>query len=130
MPGKFPRHAPTSKETASQRPLYASRHVRHACAVMHVGIANLRWRGKRSRRMRNPQIYLSGKRHMATADIRRDPSIPVKYAVQTVSFSLRNGPIPDMSNIGLYNLDTLFHPDLPFSEFRKNVSIAYRVIVP
>ena len=32
---------------------------------MHVGIANPRWRGKRSRhsrRMRNPQFYVSGKR--------------------------------------------------------------------
>ena len=25
---------------------HASRHVRHACAVMHVGIAKPRWRGK------------------------------------------------------------------------------------
>ena len=34
---------------------------------MHVGIANMRWRGKRSRhsrRMRNPQFYVSGKRPM------------------------------------------------------------------
>ena len=34
---------------------------------MHVGIANPRWRGKRSRhsrRMRNPQFYVSGKRPM------------------------------------------------------------------
>ena len=41
------------------------RHVRHARAVMHVGIANLRWRGKCSRhslRMRNPQFYVSGMR--------------------------------------------------------------------
>ena len=33
-------------------------------AVMHVGIANLRWRGKRSRhsrRIRNPRFYVSGK---------------------------------------------------------------------
>ena len=36
-----------------------------ARAVMHVGIANPRWRGKRSRhsrRMRNPQFCVSGKR--------------------------------------------------------------------
>ena len=41
---------------------------RHARAVMHVGIANLRWRGKRSRHsrpMRNPQFYVSGKRPIA-----------------------------------------------------------------
>ena len=34
-------------------------------ATMHVGIANTRWRGKRSRhaqRMRNPQFCVSGKR--------------------------------------------------------------------
>ena len=33
-----------------------------ARAVMHVGIANPRWRGKHSRRMRNPNFYVSGKR--------------------------------------------------------------------
>ena len=33
---------PTSKETASWRSRHASRHVRHARAVMHVGIANPR----------------------------------------------------------------------------------------
>ena len=41
--------------------------MRHARAVMHVGIANPRWRGKRprhSRRMHNPQFYVSGKRPM------------------------------------------------------------------
>ena len=56
---------PTSKETPSWRSRNASRHVHHARAVMHVGIANPRWRGKRSRhsrRMRNPQFYVSGKR--------------------------------------------------------------------
>ena len=53
----------TSKESASKR----SRHMRHARAVMHVGIANPRWRGngsRHSRRMRNPQFYVSGKRPM------------------------------------------------------------------
>ena len=55
---------PTSQEIASYRYRHASRHVRHARAVMHVGIANPRWRGKRSRhrRTRNPQFYVSGKR--------------------------------------------------------------------
>ena len=66
MPGTFS-PPPSSKETASKRSRHASRHVRHARAVMHVGIANPRWRGKRSRhsgRMRNPQFYVSGKRPM------------------------------------------------------------------
>ena len=66
MPGAFS-PPPTSKETASWRSRHASRHVRHARAVMHVGIANPRWRGKRSRhsrRMRNPQFQVSGKRPM------------------------------------------------------------------
>ena len=58
---------PTSKETASQRSRHASRHVHHARAVMHVGIAKPRWRWKRprhSRCMRNWQFYVSGKRPM------------------------------------------------------------------
>ena len=66
MPGTFS-PPPTSKETASWRSRHASLHVRDARSVMHVGIANPRWRGKRprhSRRMRNPQVYLSGKRPM------------------------------------------------------------------
>ena len=64
MPGTFS-PPPTSKETASQRSRHASRHVRHARDVMHVGIATPWWRGKRSqhsRRMRNLQFYVSGKR--------------------------------------------------------------------
>ena len=39
MSGTFSR-PPTSKETANWRSRHASRHVRHARAVMHVGIAN------------------------------------------------------------------------------------------
>ena len=52
-------------KTVSYRSRHASRHVRHGRAVMHVGIANPRWRGKRSRhsrRMRKQQFYVSGKR--------------------------------------------------------------------
>ena len=67
MPGTFS-PPPTSKETDSWRLRYASRHVRDARAVMHVGVANPRVRGKRSRHsrpMRNPQFYVSGKRPMA-----------------------------------------------------------------
>ena len=70
MPGTFS-PPPTSKEAVSKRSQHASRHVRHARAVMHVGIANPRWRGKRSRhsrRMRNPQFYLFGKRPIIVVD--------------------------------------------------------------
>ena len=52
------------KETADERSRHASRHVRDARAVVHVGIANPRYRGnsfRHSRRMRNPQFYVSGK---------------------------------------------------------------------
>ena len=62
----FPR-PPTSKETASYRSRHASRHVRDARAVMHVGIAYLRWRGKRSRHsrhMRTRNFCVSGKKPM------------------------------------------------------------------
>ena len=37
---------PTLKENAIQRYRHASRHVRDARAVMHVGIANPRWKAK------------------------------------------------------------------------------------
>ena len=49
----------------------SSIHTRgHSRAVMHVGIAKSWWRGKRSRlsrRMRNSQFYVSGKRPIAEA---------------------------------------------------------------
>ena len=49
----------------------ASRHVHHARAVMHVGIANPPWwRGKffrHSWRMRNPQFFVSDKRPMVVS---------------------------------------------------------------
>ena len=71
MPGTFS-PPPTSKETASKRSRHASRHVRVARAVMHVGIANPRWRGKCSRyswRMHNPQFCVSGKRPIPSAPL-------------------------------------------------------------
>ena len=58
---------PTSREADSWRSRHASRHVRHARAVMHIEIASPRSRGKRSRHsrcMRNTQFYISGKRPM------------------------------------------------------------------
>ena len=55
--------------TAGKRSRHPSRHMRDARAVMHDEIVNeltwIRWRGKRSRhyrRMRNPQLCVSGKR--------------------------------------------------------------------
>ena len=45
MPGTFS-PPPTSKETASSQSRHASRHVRHAPVVMHIGIANPLWRGQ------------------------------------------------------------------------------------
>ena len=47
MPGMFSPPA-TAKETAVWRSRHTSRHAHHARAVMHVGVANPRWRGKRS----------------------------------------------------------------------------------
>ena len=56
----FPRHRFQWKPQVSM-----DHAMRHARAVMHVGIANSRWWGKRSRhsrRMRKPQFYISDKR--------------------------------------------------------------------
>ena len=74
MPGTF---SPlrTSKETARYWSRHASRHVRQACAVMHVGITNPRWRGTRSRHsqhMRNPKFFESGKRPIGWAHTQND----------------------------------------------------------
>ena len=70
----FPRPPPTSEDTASFRPRHTSRHVRHARAVMHVGIANPRWRERRSRhswRMCNPQFCVPGKRSITSLGHKR-----------------------------------------------------------
>ena len=71
MPGMFS-PPPTSNETANWRSRHASRRVRHARAVMDAGIANPRWRGKRSqhsRRKRNQQFYVSSKRPIVLVGI-------------------------------------------------------------
>ena len=62
MPGRF--SPPILKETSSMRSRYAPLHVRHTRAVMHVKIANLLC-SRHSRRMCNPQFYVSGKMPMA-----------------------------------------------------------------
>ena len=57
-------HAPGMPETSQ----HTSRYVRHARALMHMGIANPLWREKRSRhsrRMRNTQFCVSDNRLMA-----------------------------------------------------------------
>ena len=51
-----------------RKPLVNDPDMHHTRAVMHGGIANSRWRGKRSRhsrRMRNSQFYVSDKRPMS-----------------------------------------------------------------
>ena len=48
-----------------RKPLVSDPGMHHARAVMHVGIAYPQWRRKRSRRIGNPQFYVSGKRPMA-----------------------------------------------------------------
>ena len=58
----FPRHRLQRKPLVSDPGMHHGTCVT-ARAVRHVGIANLRWRGKRShhsRRMRSPQFYVSG----------------------------------------------------------------------
>ena len=61
---RFPCHWLQRNRLVSDPARHASRHVRHPRAVMHIGIANPRWLGKRSRHsrcMRNPQFtYLVG----------------------------------------------------------------------
>ena len=97
MPGTF--SAPlTTEETARQRSRHASRHVRDARAVIHVGIDNPRWRGKRSRhsrRMHNAPIYVSGKRPMQNRNYRPSHNITrlrIGHTKATKSHILSRGP--------------------------------------
>ena len=56
---RFPRHR------IKRKPLVNDPGMHQGTCVMHVGIANPRWRGERSRhsrRMRNSQFYVSDKR--------------------------------------------------------------------
>ena len=65
--GRFPRHRIQRKAVVNHPGMHHG--TCHARAVMHVGIANPWRRGKRSRhsrRMRNPQFYVSRKRAMAS----------------------------------------------------------------
>ena len=85
MPGTFS-PPPISKEIAILRSRHGSRHVRDARAVMHGGVAKPRWRGKRSshsRRMRSPQLHVSGKRSMGQAGrpllVRRPTNYPLTF---------------------------------------------------
>ena len=80
----------TSKETAIQQSRHASRHVRDARAVRHVGIANPRWRIKRSRhsrRMRNPQFHVSDKRPVTTAARWHVPWLCMVHSVPVTKLS-------------------------------------------
>ena len=63
MPGMFSPPS-TSSETASYRSQLASRHMRHAHAVMYVCIAKIK-RFRHTQRVRNLQFCASGKRPMS-----------------------------------------------------------------
>ena len=91
----FPHHE-------GKRSWHASRHVRDARAVLHAGIANWRFplksavggkRSRHSRRMRNPQFYVSGKRPMnATLLLHEGQSVAtilsyLKYSISSLNHS-------------------------------------------
>ena len=64
--------ATTSNETAGLRSRHASRHVHHARAVIHVGIANPRWRGKFPGIPAQPSIWrIWQEAHAAGRGVRR-----------------------------------------------------------
>ena len=60
--------------------------MRDARALIHVGIANPRWHGKRSRhlrRMRNQQLYVSGKRPVDDVPVDNKTASFQKEAMRT-----------------------------------------------
>ena len=134
---------PISKETASWRSRHASRHVRDARAVMHVGIAHLRWRGKRSRhsrrmRTRNFTYLARGpwwlcnhwqyKRHHAILTIRgarlmwnimkrdSDAATPLHLSISGIkidSIYHINGLVQDYSNSSVLAMELLQYCSKP-----------------
>ena len=95
--------------------------MRHAHAMMYVRIANPRWRvnsSQHSRRMRNPQFNVTGKRPM----INQLPGNIWRLKV-TISLSLSQGSRTNLSIIYIpdhtfadnysFNLGTVFYP--PFA---------------
>ena len=106
MPGTFP-PSPTSKETTSKRSRHASRHARHAHAAMHVGIVNTQCRGKysrQSRRMRNPEFYVSGKRPMGQRGYLGFVSISHKTCYPEISQSVEGARSSVLIIVWLSNL--------------------------
>ena len=104
---------PPDFETASKRSRHASRHMRQARAVMHVGIAYLWWQEKCSRhshRLRNPQYYVSGKR-------------PWNQDAVTVLF------IKWLDNLSLalclYRRDVEIRTTIPISIFMHNFNLMF-----
>ena len=86
----FPRHQLQRRSLVSYPGFHHG--TCHARAVMHVGIANLRWRGERprhSRRMRNPHFYVSSKRPMAKPMAGKRVFI-LKYLSASISSSSSN----------------------------------------
>ena len=98
-----------SNETTSYRSWHASRHVRHARAVMHVGIANQRWwekRSRHSRRMRNPQFCVPGKRPMGPCFTCTQGlySLSGKTSYRQISLSLEATKLDVMMIVSLWNV--------------------------
>ena len=99
---RFPRHPLQSKSLV----------VRHARTVMHVGIANPRWQGKHSRRMRNSQFYVSGKKPKAQiaptsfqTSTQKTGKANYRYPKVKEVVGVENTPGPPMQNIplGIYH---------------------------
>ena len=63
MPRTFSPPPPSKKPRVSDPAMHHGTCVT-ARAIMHAGIANPRWREEHSKRMRNSQFYVSGKRPM------------------------------------------------------------------
>ena len=95
---------PTSKETTSQRSRYAPRHVRHTRALMHVGIANPRWRGKRSRDSR-----LTHRNYAFLALTHRNIWSGSSSSVRTVSLPLFESPIGEITIQNITNVIRIVH---------------------
>ena len=77
-----------TRHRLQRKPLVSDPGMHHAHAEMHVGIAEPRWRGKGSRysrRMRNPQFYVSGKRPMELCEL-----VPIDKDIRANEINISN----------------------------------------
>ena len=98
---RFPRHRLQRKPLVSDAGMHHGTCVTHAHTMMHVGIANLVWRGwcsRHSRRMHNPFFFVSGKRPIPLLVCLVSASLASTHGSSPPTFSATTSPSKPFSD--------------------------------